>query len=85
MARKKNSYVDVPMKYNHVVDFKKFVQKYCRNLNVSTSGQRNILLNVEWIQVRKFSPKSVFVNYSFDIDSFVQIAVKFTRKGVEMA
>ena len=40
LARKIQSYIAVPMKYNHVVDFKDFVKKFCPNLRISILGER---------------------------------------------
>lgn len=80
MARKTQPYITVPLKYNHVVDFKDFVSKHCKNLKTTTDGQKVNWLQVKWIQVRRESPKSVFVNYSFDTSAFLEIQVqKATR------
>ena len=80
LARKSQPYLAVPMKYNHVVDFKDFVKKHCPNLRISTMGEKINWLQVKWIQVRKESPKSVFVNYSFDPQNFQEINVERTTR-----
>ena len=80
LARKSQPYLAVPMKYNHVVDFKDFVKKHCPNLRISTMGEKINWLQVKWIQVRKESPKSVFVNYIFDPQNFQEINVERTTR-----
>jgi hypothetical protein len=79
LARKSQPYIAVPMKYNHVIDFKDFVKKHCPNLKISVEGQRVNWLQVKWIQVRKEKPKSVFVNYSFNAENFMEIEVQNTK------
>ena len=32
LARKKNTYIVIPLKYCDVLDFKKFAQKHCQNM-----------------------------------------------------
>lgn len=80
LARKSHPYIAVPMKYNHVVDFKDFVKKHCPNLRVTVSGERINWLQVKWIEVRKENPKSVFVNYSFDTEGFQEINIERTTR-----
>jgi hypothetical protein len=82
MARKGNPYLAIPMKFNHVFGFKDFVKNYCPNLKISTTGHRVNWLKIKWIQIRKDSPRSVFVNYTFNSEEFVEIQVQApaTRK-----
>lgn len=40
LARKLHPCIAISMKYNHVVDFKDFVKKYCPNLRISIMGER---------------------------------------------
>lgn len=86
LSRKQNPYIAVPMKFNHVVDFKDFVQKHCKNLKTTTTGTRINWLNVKWIEVRQSNPRSVFVNYTFDRQEFQEIQVQMsTRQRVGRA
>lgn len=76
LSRKQNPYITVPMKYNHVIDFKDFVKKHCKNLKITVTGNRVNWLKVKWIQVRKQSPRSVFINYTFENENFQEIQVQ---------
>lgn len=76
MARKNKPYVAIPMKFSHIIDFKDFVKKHCPNLKNSTTGQRINWLKVKWIQVRKECPRSVFVNYTFNPEEFLEINIQ---------
>jgi hypothetical protein len=81
MARRRNPYLVVPMKHDDVMDLKAFVKMYCPNVKVSSSGERINWLQVRWIQVRQEEPKSIFVNYTFSEDTFIEIKVQgITRK-----
>ena len=81
-ARKVRPYIAVPMKYDHVLDWKEFADEYCQNLKTAASGERINWLKVRWIQVRQNAPKSLFVNYSFNEKQFLEIKAKsvVTRK-----
>ena len=81
MARKKKPFVVIPMKYTDVYDMKTFVSKYCPNMKTSTCGQRINWNNITWVQVRKSSPDSIFLNYTFSEENFMEIKVSLkTRK-----
>jgi len=86
MARKSNPYITIPLKHNDILDFKFFVKTFCPNFKVCTSGERVNWLKVRWIQVRRDNPQTVFVNYSFNKDSFHEINVqsKTRSKGRPM-
>lgn len=43
-ARKRNPYVTIPLKYDHVTDFKSFVQKQSLNFQTTTTGEK-----VNWL------------------------------------
>jgi hypothetical protein len=79
LARKSQPNIAVPMKYNHVFYLKYFIKKQCPRLNTSIDRQRVNLLQVKWIQVPKESPKSVFVNNSFNVEDFMEIEVQNTE------
>ena len=60
---------------------KTFVSKYCPNMKTSTCGQRINWNNIRWVQVRKSSPDSIFLNYTFSEENFMEIKVSLkTRK-----
>jgi hypothetical protein len=62
------------------------VNKHCSNLQRSTAGEKINWLNVHLIQVRQSTPKSLFVNYSFNEASFIEIDIQAnsTRQVTKM-
>ena len=86
LARRSNPFIAIPLKYYHVLNWKAFVNKHCSNLQRSTAGEKISWLNVHLIQVRQSTPKSLFVNYSFNEASFLEIDIqaKSTRQGTKM-
>ena len=84
-ARKTHPYIAVPLKYDHILDWKQFADEHCENLKTATTGEKVNWLKVRWIQVKQTSQKSLFVNYTFDQNEFMEIkteaAVITRRKG----
>ena len=76
MARHKKPYLVVPMKYTDVMDYKDFAKKCCPNLKISSTGVRVNWLKVKWIQVKQEEPRSLFINYPFSEDTFIEIKVQ---------
>lgn len=76
MARKKNPFVVVPVKYVDIADYKTFSKGHCPNMKISINGERINWLNVKWVQVRRSNPRSIFVNYSFDEIQFAEVKVQ---------
>jgi hypothetical protein len=81
LARRSKPYIAVPMKYSDVLDLKYFVTKCCPNMKVATTGEKINWLKVRWIQVRKEEPRSLFINYSFSPDNFMEIKVQATTRN----
>lgn len=79
MARRNNPYLVIPMKYDDVIHFKTFASISCPNLKMCSLGEKINWMKIRWIQVRKQSPKAIFVNYTFDDDEFRQINVQQTQ------
>jgi len=50
-------------------------------LKTSSCGQRINWLNVRWVQVRKEEPRSIFVNYSFKEDGFLELKIQGSTRG----
>ena len=84
LARRSNPYIAIPLKYYHVLNWN--VNKHCSNLLWSTAGEKISWLNVHLIQVRQSTPNSLYVNYSFNEASFIEIDIqaKSTRQGTHM-
>ena len=62
------------------------MNKHCSNLQRSTAGEKINWLNVHLIQVRQRTPNSLFVNYSFNEASFIEIDIQAesTRQRTKM-
>ena len=75
MARGGKRYVTVPLKFGDVMDFKYYVKSSCTNTKRTTANEKVNWLKIKWIQVRRDSPKSLFLNYSFDPQDFMEVEV----------
>ena len=56
LARRKNPYIVVPVRYEDILDSKRYSQLVCPNMKRSTTGEG-----------------SIFVNYTFNDDEFLEI------------
>ena len=86
LARKCNPYVAIPLKFDHVLDWKTCANKHCPSLKKATTGETICWLKVRWIQARQSTPKSLF-RYSYREASFLEIDVqaKSTRSKGRLA
>lgn len=83
-ARKRNPYVTIPLKYNHVTDFKSFVQKQSLNFQTKTTNEKVNWLLMRWLQVRQDAPKRLYLNYMFDDSQFLEVITQHSglrKKG----
>jgi hypothetical protein len=76
LARRRKPYVVIPLRHDDVKDYKKFVKQCCPNLKVATNGDRINWRKIKWIQVRKGSPRSIYIKYSFKEEQYLEIAVQ---------
>ena len=53
----KNPYIAVPLKFDHVMNFKSLVTKHRLNLHTTTDSCRVNWLNIRWIRVDREEPK----------------------------
>jgi len=77
-ARKAQPYV-VPLKFDHVLNWKEFAKIHCPNMKKTTTGTHVNWLNVKWIQARKTNNRSLFINYTFDETCFQEVDVLDVR------
>ena len=84
MVRKKHPHVVIPLKFDAIGNFKLFTSQCCPNMKVTTEGIKVNWLNIKWIQVKKEFPRSVFVNYSFSQEGFMEICVEKKSKSRSM-
>ena len=75
-ARKVRPYIVIPMKYGDVLNFKDFVKSCIKNIKVGTSKEKINWLKIKWIQVRRDSPRSLFIAYNFDPKLLIEIKVQ---------
>ena len=75
MARRNNPYLFIPMKHDDVMNFKLFSSVSCPNFKMASTGEKINWTKVCWVQVRKDSPQTIFVNYSFN-EEFLEINVQ---------
>ena len=70
MARKRDPYIVIPLKYDQFKDLKK----------LKIDGKSVNLIKVKWLQYRKTAPDSIFVNYTYDEALFIEMKVKTKPK-----
>ncbi|MES9881874.1 MAG: hypothetical protein ABW185_13430 [Sedimenticola sp.] len=68
------------MKHSDIKDVKWLAKTYCPNMKVATGGDRVQWRRIKWIQVRKQYPESVFFNYNFDEENFMEVRVAATTR-----
>ena len=81
LARRCKPYIVIPVKYNDIYDFKEFAKLHCPNMKFTKNGKRVNWLKLKWIQIRRDSPRSVFVNESFEENHFEEIRVQSSTRA----
>jgi len=81
MARRNKPYVVIPLKFNDFYDLKALKTKMYGNMKVDVQGKRVNWMNIKWLQVRKETPDTLFVNYTFDPAQFLEIRVTRRRSS----
>ena len=82
MARIRNPYAVIPLRYNDIYDMKHFKQSIATNTKASVENEKVSWLDIKWIELRRNNPGSLFVNYCFEESSFIEIPLKkATRAG----
>jgi hypothetical protein len=75
LARHKQPYVVVPLKYFDFMDFKQFKEKNFGPMKTDVSGEKVNWLKIKWIQIRKDCPDSIFVCHDFDQSRLREIKI----------
>ena len=81
MARQKNPYIVIPLNHKDFYDLKGLRKTICRNMKTTTEGERVNWLKVKWVRVTKESPESIFLNYTFDTERFMELSVSVRGRG----
>lgn len=79
MARKKDPYSVIPLKFCDIVNFKEIAKCVLKNTKVDTKGKKVNWLQMKVIEVRKKEPESIFVKYDFDKE-YVEVSVSGRSK-----
>ena len=89
MARKRDPYIVIPLKYDQFKDLKKLRRDQCNNMKVDVNGKSVNWLKVKLLQYRKTDPDSVYVNYTYDKNCFTEKKVKTKpkrgKKGLQIS
>jgi hypothetical protein len=72
MARKRNSYIVIPLNYRDFQDLKALKTDLNMNLKKAVTGEAIKWFKVKWIQVTKDCPASIFFNYNFDEENVME-------------
>jgi hypothetical protein len=80
LARKRNPYVVIPIKFTDIKDFTSYTNKVCLNRKMSCTREKVNWLRIRWIQVRKGERKSIFVDYTFEPSMFLELKIQHIRK-----
>ena len=78
MARKRNPYIVIPLKYSDFYDLKDLKKETCKNMKNAQNGSKVNWMKVKWIQFLKSSPGSIFINHTFEIINFMKIKIRNT-------
>ncbi|KAK3090584.1 hypothetical protein FSP39_012887 [Pinctada imbricata] len=81
MARQRNPYIVIPLYHKDFYNLKTLRKSICKNMKTTTDGGRVNWLKVKWIRVAKEAPESMFVNYTFDPENFIEMNVSARGRG----
>ena len=85
MARKRDPYIVIPLKYDQFKDLKTLRKDKCNNIKIDVDGNSVNWLKVKWLQYRKTVPDSIFVNYTYDEALFTEMKIKKRQKRPEIS
>lgn len=81
LARRKNPYVVVPMRYPDFYDLKRLAKDSFSNFKTTVDGTTVNWLKVKVLKVQKSNPGQIFVKYNFDDVDFMCINAKRVKRG----
>ena len=79
MARRKDPYMIVPLKFGDIYDFKEFTKKYMKFRKEDSNGGKVNWLQIKWIRYSKENLDCIMFKYNFD-DEFRVLKVAGTIK-----
>ena len=79
MARRKDPYMIVPLKFGDIYDFKDFTKKYMKFRKEDVNGKKVNWLQIKWIRYTQENPDCIMFKYNFE-DEFRVLKVAGTAK-----
>jgi hypothetical protein len=79
MARRKDPYMIVPLKFGDIYDFKDFTKKYMKFRKEDVNGKKLNWLQIKWIRYTQENPDCIMFKYNFE-DEFRVLKVAGTAK-----
>ena len=79
MARRKDPYMIVPLKFGDIYDFKDFTKKYIKFRKEDVNGKKVNWLQIKWIRYTQENPDCIMFKYNFE-DEFRVLKVAGTAK-----
>ena len=76
MARRRNPYQVIPLKYFDFIDSKDVAKQMFDNVKVDTTGKAISWRKLKWIQYRKAEPQSLFVKDYYNEEEFREVQIK---------
>ena len=83
LARKKNPYVVVPLRFNQFFDLKKLANENFGSFKYTTDGKRVNWIKIKILQVDRDRDNIIKFKYTFDDDNFMEINVEKKLKRRE--
>ena len=79
MARRKDPYMIVPLKFGDIYDFKEFTKKYMKFRKENVNGKKVNWFQIKWIRYTQENPDCIMCKYNFE-DEFIILKVAGTAK-----
>ena len=81
MARRKNPYMEVPLRFKDFIDFKKMQKEFYKNFDTNTAGEKVKWREIKHLQFRKNNPENIYYKYDFSETEFQIIRCKSNTRG----
>jgi hypothetical protein len=85
MARRKDPYTVVPLKYYDIWNFKEVAAQRLQNTKIDTNGKRVNWFQMRWIRYRRDDPDTLQFKYDYDEEEFHCLKLSGSRRGRSVA
>ena len=82
MARRKDPYTVVPMKYYDIIDYKQVQNERAKVSKVSDSGKKVLWTKIRWMRYLESETESCLFKYNYD-DDFEKVKLFAAKKGAK--